>query len=633
MKERFADKLARMTIVTFIWCFLAVFAVFEVGLLVVGNTSLRKEQEMGDTIAETSRDLLLSQSLSAASDAADSKAGMINEMIRGYRSSLSSLTEVISGAYGYGSGIVTIPEPGEITADAGTWSFQYMPASENSLENGSREEIERVAAFAGNAMAACHDSYNDIYSVYYTSSSGATLFYDQDVSAKTADRYYDGRSREWYRNAADKGGIVISDVYDDAFGLGQTVTISAPVYYNGVFEGVAAADIHTYSIAANVLSVSLGYSGYAMLLSEDGKVVASRTLSSGDETDTASLLSDDGDTLLKEVLASGSGIDQSVLNDADVYVAWNTVEITGWKLAVIKPFSDVTTSAREAVTKTEAITAEAKKDLTALITVTDAAAIITFALLAFVSAFIIRKRCEEKTKPLSMLEAGVRAAGEGELDYKSEIHTGDELETLSESFEALTGKLQKYIADFNSAREENERIDVERAAFMEKASHDTLTGLLNREAARREVSDVLKGENGLRAMLLIDLDNFKGVNDTWGHAAGDELLIHFAGLLRETFRSDDTLCRLGGDEFMVFLPDLPDTLVGCRRVEELLELTKKPAVYEGQEIVMSCSVGMAFSESDADDFDSLYHRADIACYNAKKNGKGCYSVNETPVTD
>jgi len=164
-----------------------------------------------------------------------------------------------------------------------------------------------------------------------------------------------------------------------------------------------------------------------------------------------------------------------------------------------------------------------------------------------------------------------------------------------------------------------------------QAFHDALTDLPNRALFARRLQDSLQATDRTTAVLLIDLDGFKSVNDTLGHGAGDELLQRVAGRLRECVRDGDTVARLGGDEFAIVMPGgLPrETTAVSRRLIDALEA---PFGVAGQEISISASIGIAHLD-DQSTADELLCDADIAMYAAKKAGKARYAVFERDLRD
>lgn len=161
------------------------------------------------------------------------------------------------------------------------------------------------------------------------------------------------------------------------------------------------------------------------------------------------------------------------------------------------------------------------------------------------------------------------------------------------------------------------------------AFHDTLTGLPNRalfEDRLRRALAAAKRTRGKVALLYLDLDRFKHVNDTLGHPAGDELVRQTAARLGRNVREVDTVARLGGDEFALILVDVANVAVAediCRR---LLEEIGQPYTLNDDQVFVGASIGVALAPDSAADPDDLLRKADIALYEAKKNGRGRYQV-------
>ncbi|TPK99408.1 MULTISPECIES: EAL domain-containing protein [unclassified Mesorhizobium] len=161
------------------------------------------------------------------------------------------------------------------------------------------------------------------------------------------------------------------------------------------------------------------------------------------------------------------------------------------------------------------------------------------------------------------------------------------------------------------------------------AFHDTLTGLPNRALFEDRLRRTLLFASQDRtrvALLYLDLDRFKHINDTLGHPAGDELVRQTAARLKHTIREVDTVARLGGDEFAVILLDVPDVGSAEDIAERLLLKLRGPFRLIDDQVFVSASVGIALSSGSDTDADDLLRKADIALYEAKKNGRGRYKL-------
>jgi len=157
-----------------------------------------------------------------------------------------------------------------------------------------------------------------------------------------------------------------------------------------------------------------------------------------------------------------------------------------------------------------------------------------------------------------------------------------------------------------------------------QAFHDSLTGLANRALFRDRVAHALarlaRG-HGAVAVLFTDLDDFKTVNDSLGHDAGDQLLVAVAERLRAVMRPEDTTARFGGDEFAILLEET--TADGTRRAaDRILEALRSPFEVRGRQVVMHASIGAAVTSDSQTEPDDLLRQADLAMYNAKTSGKG-----------
>jgi diguanylate cyclase (GGDEF)-like protein len=166
------------------------------------------------------------------------------------------------------------------------------------------------------------------------------------------------------------------------------------------------------------------------------------------------------------------------------------------------------------------------------------------------------------------------------------------------------------------------------------AVHDALTGLGNRLLLRRVAPPTLARATPERpaALLLIDLDNFKPVNDALGHAAGDELLVAAADLIRDASGPGGVVVRFGGDEFAVLLGPLSDRGVAREVATEIRKRIRQPLMVAGSELEVGASVGMAWAPADGEELSDLLSRADKAMYYAKYSGSGVAEYAATPET-
>ena len=181
-----------------------------------------------------------------------------------------------------------------------------------------------------------------------------------------------------------------------------------------------------------------------------------------------------------------------------------------------------------------------------------------------------------------------------------------------------------------ASRLENEVAERTRAEeqIRHLAMHDPLTGLANRRLLRDffEVASASARRNGHSlAVLYLDLDNFKPVNDSFGHEWGDMVLCEVAGRLRGVLRRGDIIARVGGDEFVVLLSELKYSQNAGDVAEQIIGTVEEPHMIEGRPHHIGVSIGVAFFPDDGETLDSLMYRADQAMYRVKDSGKAAFS--------
>ena len=173
----------------------------------------------------------------------------------------------------------------------------------------------------------------------------------------------------------------------------------------------------------------------------------------------------------------------------------------------------------------------------------------------------------------------------------------------------------------------------ERARFL--ATHDDLTGLPSRSVFGEAVNDAVKAGHRYGhefAVMFMDLDRFKNINDTLGHAAGDILLIEIAERLRECMRASDVIARIGGDEFVIMLREVSDQSQVATVARKILAAVVKPLTIHGHECRITASIGISMFPTDALDEESLIKNADAAMYVAKEEGRNGFRFHFQDIT-
>jgi diguanylate cyclase (GGDEF)-like protein len=226
---------------------------------------------------------------------------------------------------------------------------------------------------------------------------------------------------------------------------------------------------------------------------------------------------------------------------------------------------------------------------------------------------------------LTRLQDGVAMVAKGRYDTRLNVDSGDEIGALTSAFNGMTDDLrashETLLRTIHSERE-----TARAAEFL--ASHDKLTGLSNRSMFSRSLESVLLAcsqKGTICAVLFVDLDRFKNINDTLGHEAGDQLLQEIASRLSECVGSAGLVARLGGDEFVITLHDAEDPEAVSAMARRLLAAIARPVCLSDHEFRVTASIGISRYPSDGDDERTLMKRADVAMYQAKEDGKNSFA--------
>ena len=380
-------------------------------------------------------------------------------------------------------------------------------------------------------------------------------------------------------------------------------------------DGVLLAKVNLKFLWFVVSQATVGETGYTYVHDERNFLVAQ----TGDFPETFAL-EDISDRNLPHDLPSGA-VDALVpyrgLRGVEVLGAFAPIDSVGWHVVVELP------------------TAEAYASVRNMLLVMGSALLIT--VVAAVGLGFVFSR--QVVGPLQRLTAASAQISAGNLDVEVNIASRNELRILATTFNGMAAQLRELISGLERHVEErtaelriaNEQLQQEiterkraEAIIKQMAYHDTLTGLPNRRLFSDRLNLALahahRNQQKL-AVMLLDLDHFKEVNDTLGHSVGDQLLQAASKRLTSLLRKGDTVARMGGDEFLLLLPEIAGGEDAAKIAAKILEAFRKPYVFDGHELCITTSIGIALYPDDGEDEDKLIRNADITMYRAKEQGR------------
>jgi diguanylate cyclase (GGDEF)-like protein len=236
-------------------------------------------------------------------------------------------------------------------------------------------------------------------------------------------------------------------------------------------------------------------------------------------------------------------------------------------------------------------------------------------LITLVGAVVLSRRLRSVLIiPLKKLEDAARRFGDHDFEHRVDVATRDEFGQVAEAFNAMASRISEGQAESESLEKQ----------LRHQALHDSLTGLANRVLFANRVEHAIRSLGRSRTrigVLFVDVDDFKSVNDSLGHDAGDEVLVDIGQRVQSCVRAGDTVARFGGDEFAILLSDLDDIHDAQTIADRILEAMTMVFMVGDEEMRVRASVGVAVSQDVGISGDELLRRADLAMYAAKAGGK------------
>jgi diguanylate cyclase (GGDEF)-like protein len=423
-----------------------------------------------------------------------------------------------------------------------------------------------------------------------------------DVVGSTDYLYYGTWPEKAWFHEALAGRPAMSDAQAIASTGNLVVAFTAPVYDGDEIAAVVAGQMNMEKVWEVLDSVTIGKSGFLAAFDRHGNVIAhpnkelllSKTeglpeSTSAGEATSLHLTGEDGSSLVAQVAPVG---------------------VLGWRIAALQEESEAYALVEDTIK-----------------TVLIAAGVV---LLVTVVASVFFSRA--MSRPIRVLAGGMSKIAAGSLDERVSPAGLQEVDELSASFNVMAENLESRTAELVEEIAERKQAE-EKIRHM--AYHDPLTGLPNRALFIDRLSLALAQARRTKrtmAVMFIDLDRFKLVNDTAGHREGDGLLRSLGEELKRLVREGDTVARVGGDEFTLLLPEIARVGDAVEVAQRILDSLRQPRLLAGHEFHITPSIGISIYPSEDDpaggeDAETLLTNADIGMYRAKDEGGNRYQIH------
>lgn len=448
-------------------------AVSLASLRMMKEISIENSRSLGETAAESSEKALEDMAKEQLLTVSREKAAYIDEKFLEVRSYVHGIAQTAKDIYEnpdkYPDRQTPLPVTGSRKLAA---QLLYSQRLENA-DGGQWTEILKLGNLQD--MLVQYNANNDMVSSTYISTvSGWVIQADYIAYSKFADGddtplYLESEDRQWYQRAlsAEEGQYVYSDVIEDVHGGGSCIVCAEPVYKGSEVAAVAGVGSYLDTVNQVVLDTTVNGTGYAFLLNDNGQVMVSPMT----EGETAAFSEFPADLRKSEnaqlaetaasMVAGFYGVERITLDGREVYIAYAPLPTIGWSFATVMAVEDVISPALETqeriLAMTEDTAGQQDQAIGEAIRILAVVVVIVMILLGIASLAVTKKF----TKPILTLTKDVKKIGAGNLDYRTKIASGDEIEELGAAFNTMADKVQVYIENYAKATAEKERIRTE----------------------------------------------------------------------------------------------------------------------------------------------------------------------------
>ncbi len=405
---------------------------------------------------------------------------------------------------------------------------------------------------------------------------------------------HDPRLRDWYTNGTLlREAITWSDPFLDYLNQDIVFSASRSFYSNdNRLNGVIAVVFKVASLSRNIAESKVGKEGFMMLMSNTGEVIANR-----DDFFIGQRIF--GPEFFSILTADSDKISRLEIEASPYSISSRSLDFNGMVIVTAIKESDI------------------RNELRSVFTVI----FIIEAFILFIFSFLIFLLTRNLIEPLLKLVKLMRKVEKGDYTVQADFSQYKEFSEISQGFNNMIDGLH--------TRDEilkNREIKIRSLAY-----YDNLTGLPNRTLLIQSLEEKLESEDfdeRSGALMYIDLDRFKIINDTMGHSVGDKVLMEVAKKISHNLRYGQIAARLGGDEFVILLPGVNSVELIMKVADRLMKLLNKPVRIDDKEYDTHASIGVVFYPLHGNSVEVLLKKADMAMYKAKREGKNNYQIFE-----
>jgi diguanylate cyclase (GGDEF)-like protein len=475
-----------------------------------------------------------------------------------------------------------------------------------------------------NIVAVYFNSYKN-YSRYYPYMDNFHEVFPPSINMQAYNFYYEADEK----NNPNKN-VVMTDVYLDPAHKGWMLSVIVPIYNQNRLEGVTGIDITLKKFIDNYLNINLPFNGKSFIINNSGKIIAmskevedilnikeleeyvykkdekiNETINKSNKFNILDYKDKEIANNFKNIIENKSYSHKIKVNNQNYLLFTHKMEKTSWYVVSLIKEEDALKEVRSLENYYDNL------GYVIIIII-----FIFYAIFFFFLQIKAKNFVSQINTPLLEIIKLTKNIGKSRETKSLKSNDIVEIDELNNNFNSLISEL--------NIRTNHLIVEETKRAYQEKlANTDTLTGAYNRRYLKEFSTDylkIVKREKKDLSLLILDLDDFKNINDTYGHEAGDLVLIEFVKLARKSIRDNDLIVRFGGDEFIVLLPN---TNISNAKILANKIINKISEYNMNKQVKFSISIGVSQYEEKDNSIESLILRADDSLYEAKRKGKNC----------